>query len=132
VATLSSEIRQAIASSRDGMDVDELVRRFGKRASRRQIEQCVSGLQFRRILVSQPLDDDARKRRYRLAPAVRHPRRSDIRFCPGDVVRTPSGREAEVIAPLSDALSLRYLDDGDGVTLRPGLLIFVRRPAVAA
>jgi hypothetical protein len=44
----------------------------------------------------------------------------------GNVVRTPTGREAEVLGFWNEHVMLRYLDDNDQVQLRPGLLSFLR------
>lgn len=45
----------------------------------------------------------------------------------GDVVRTPSGREAMFLQMVSGRMLLRYIDDGSEVPLLPKLLTFVRR-----
>ncbi len=44
----------------------------------------------------------------------------------GNVVRTPTGREAAVLGFWSDRVMLRYLDDGDEVQLKSDLLTFLR------
>lgn len=44
----------------------------------------------------------------------------------GDIVRTPSGREAEVKRAWAGGVLLRYTDDGEGVQLNANLLTFLR------
>jgi hypothetical protein len=50
-------------------------------------------------------------------------------FGVGDVVRTPSGREAEVAGNHDGRLHLRYLDHADrhGVQVQPHLVTLVRK-----
>lgn len=44
----------------------------------------------------------------------------------GDIVRTPSGREALVCSFIAERAACRYLDDGEEVVLQPRLIAFVR------
>jgi hypothetical protein len=50
-----------------------------------------------------------------------------IALAPGDVVRTPSGREARVRGFVGDAVACEYLDDREQLTLRPMHLTLVRK-----
>lgn len=52
-------------------------------------------------------------------------------FAVGDVVRTPSGREALVCAFINERAACEYLDDRDQVNLRAEHLTFVRVATVA-
>lgn len=45
----------------------------------------------------------------------------------GDVVRTPSGREAVFVQMVSNRCLVRYTDDSSEVVLQSKLLTFVRR-----
>lgn len=49
------------------------------------------------------------------------------RLEPGDVLRTPSGREVLFLQVINGRMQLRYIDDSSEVVLQPKLLTFVRR-----
>jgi len=64
--------------------------------------------------------------------------RSAAELAVGDVVRTPSGRQAAVLKHWADRVLLRYLPrqgdiaDDDQVALKPEYLTLVRRAAASA